>query len=101
MTGFRVAFGGAQQLYGIRPDLTTLGKMIGGGLPLGAYGGRARHHEHGGAGGPDLPGRNAVRKSAGGGRRAGHAAALESAPGNLRRARKPRRALCARTRPRA
>jgi glutamate-1-semialdehyde 2,1-aminomutase len=39
MTGFRVAFGGAQQLYGIRPDLTTLGKIIGGGLPVGAYGG--------------------------------------------------------------
>ena len=41
MTGFRVAPGGAQQLYGIRPDLTTLGKIIGGGLPVGAYGGRA------------------------------------------------------------
>jgi glutamate-1-semialdehyde 2,1-aminomutase len=40
MTGFRVAFGGAQQLFGIRPDLTTLGKVIGGGLPVGAYGGR-------------------------------------------------------------
>jgi glutamate-1-semialdehyde 2,1-aminomutase len=41
MTGFRLARGGAQQLYGIRPDLTTLGKVIGGGLPIGAYGGRA------------------------------------------------------------
>lgn len=41
MTGFRVAFGGAQALYGITPDLTTLGKVIGGGLPVGAYGGRA------------------------------------------------------------
>jgi len=40
MTGFRVAPGGAQQVYGIRPDLTTLGKVIGGGLPVGAYGGR-------------------------------------------------------------
>jgi glutamate-1-semialdehyde 2,1-aminomutase len=39
MTGFRVAFGGAQQLYNIKPDLTTLGKIIGGGLPVGAYGG--------------------------------------------------------------
>jgi len=39
MTGFRVAFGGAQELYSIRPDLTTLGKIIGGGLPVGAYGG--------------------------------------------------------------
>jgi glutamate-1-semialdehyde 2,1-aminomutase len=41
MTGFRVAFGGAQELYKIKPDLTTLGKIIGGGLPVGAYGGRA------------------------------------------------------------
>lgn len=41
MTGFRLAFGGAQQLYRIQPDLTTLGKIIGGGLPVGAYGGRA------------------------------------------------------------
>lgn len=41
MTGFRVARGGAQQLYGIQPDLTTLGKIIGGGLPLAAYGGKA------------------------------------------------------------
>jgi glutamate-1-semialdehyde 2,1-aminomutase len=40
MTGFRVALGGAQELYGVRPDLTTLGKIIGGGLPVGAYGGR-------------------------------------------------------------
>jgi glutamate-1-semialdehyde 2,1-aminomutase len=41
MTGFRVAYGGAQELYGTRPDLTTLGKIIGGGLPVGAYGGPA------------------------------------------------------------
>lgn len=40
MTGFRVHLGGAQALYGITPDLTTLGKVIGGGLPVGAYGGR-------------------------------------------------------------
>jgi len=40
MTGFRVARGGAQRLYGIRPDLTTLGKVVGGGLPAAAYGGR-------------------------------------------------------------
>jgi glutamate-1-semialdehyde 2,1-aminomutase len=40
MTGFRVAYGGAQSLFGIEPDLTTLGKIIGGGLPVGAYGGR-------------------------------------------------------------
>jgi glutamate-1-semialdehyde 2,1-aminomutase len=41
MTGFRVAMGGAQMRYGIQPDLTILGKVIGGGLPVGAYGGRA------------------------------------------------------------
>jgi len=40
MTGFRLGLGGAQQRYGVRPDLTTLGKIIGGGLPVGAYGGR-------------------------------------------------------------
>lgn len=40
MTGFRVALGGAQELYGVRADLTTLGKIIGGGLPVGAYGGK-------------------------------------------------------------
>jgi glutamate-1-semialdehyde 2,1-aminomutase len=40
MTGFRVAFGGAQSVYGIDPDLTTLGKIIGGGMPVGAYGGK-------------------------------------------------------------
>ncbi len=46
MTGFRVALGGAQTLYGIKPDLTTLGKVIGGGLPVGAFGGRAEIMAH-------------------------------------------------------
>ena len=41
MSGFRVAYGGAQQLAGITPDLTTLGKIVGGGMPIGAYGGKA------------------------------------------------------------
>jgi glutamate-1-semialdehyde 2,1-aminomutase len=41
MTGFRLSYGGAQALYGVTPDMTTLGKIIGGGLPLAAYGGRA------------------------------------------------------------
>ncbi len=41
ITGFRLSLGGAQELYGIRPDLTTLGKILGGGLPCGAFGGRA------------------------------------------------------------
>jgi len=46
MTGFRVALGGAQQRYGIRPDLTTLGKVIGGGMPVGAFGGRRDIMQH-------------------------------------------------------
>ena len=46
MTGFRVAYGGAQERLGIDPDLTTLGKIIGGGLPVGAYGGRAEIMDH-------------------------------------------------------
>jgi len=45
MTGFRVAFGGAQSLYGITPDLTCLAKVIGGGLPVGAYGGKREYME--------------------------------------------------------
>ncbi len=46
MTGFRVAYGGAQSLLGIEPDLTTLGKIIGGGMPVGAYGGRREIMQH-------------------------------------------------------
>ena len=46
MTGFRVALGGAQAYYGVKPDLTTLGKIIGGGLPVGAFGGRRDIMEH-------------------------------------------------------
>ncbi len=46
MTGFRLALGGAQELYGIEPDLTTLGKVIGGGLPVGAYGGKREIMEY-------------------------------------------------------
>jgi glutamate-1-semialdehyde 2,1-aminomutase len=46
MTGFRVAFGGAQSIFGIEPDITTLGKIVGGGLPVGAYGGRAEIMDH-------------------------------------------------------
>ncbi len=46
ITGFRVARGGAQQRYGVRPDLTTLGKILGGGLPVGAFGGSRRFMEH-------------------------------------------------------
>ena len=46
MTGFRVALGGAQALYGVKPDLTTLGKIVGGGMPVGAFGGRREIMEH-------------------------------------------------------
>jgi glutamate-1-semialdehyde 2,1-aminomutase len=46
MTGFRVAFAGAQSVFGFEPDLTTLGKIVGGGLPVGAYGGRAEIMKH-------------------------------------------------------
>ncbi len=46
MTGFRVALGGAQALYGVTPDLTTLGKVIGGGMPVGAFGGKREIMEH-------------------------------------------------------
>lgn len=46
ITGFRVALGGAQERFGITPDLTTLGKIIGGGLPMGAYGGKAEIMDH-------------------------------------------------------
>ena len=46
MSGFRVAYGGAQERFGITPDLTTLGKVIGGGLPVGAYGGKAEIMRH-------------------------------------------------------
>jgi len=46
MTGFRVAYGGAQSVFDIRPDLTTLGKIIGGGLPVGAFGGKKEIMQH-------------------------------------------------------
>ena len=71
MTGFRVAYGGAQALYGITPDLTALGKVIGGGLPAAAYGATASVMDQVSPGRPDLPGRYAFRKSPGHGRRTG------------------------------
>src|SRR5258707_9476367 len=46
MTGFRLAYGGAQSLQGVRSDLTALGKIVGGGFPVGAYGGRADVMQH-------------------------------------------------------
>ena len=49
MSGFRVSLGGAQELYSIKPDLTALGKVIGGGLPVGAFGGKESNYESIGA----------------------------------------------------
>ena len=90
MTGFRVSFGGAQQLYSIRPDLTTLGKVIGGGVPVGAYGGRRNVMSMIAPGGARLSSRNAFRQPAGGLRRSRHAAPSQGAPGDLRGHRAPR-----------
>ena len=73
MTGFRVARGGAAERYGVTPDLVTLGKIVGGGLPLAAFGGQRVADAAGGAGGPGLPGRHLRGASAGGGRRPRHA----------------------------
>ena len=87
MTGFRVAYGGAQQRYGIRPDLTTIGKVIGGGLPIAAYGGRRDIMSRVAPVGPDLPGGHAVRESPRGRRGTGDAAGAEGASRSLRPAR--------------
>ena len=73
MTGFRVAYGGAQSLLGIEPDLTTLGKIIGGGLPVGAYGGRAEIMDHVLPAGKVFQAGTLERQSAGHGRRHRHA----------------------------
>ncbi len=67
MTGFRLSLGGAQRVFGITPDLTTLGKILGGGLPCGAFGGRAEVMGKTRAARPRLSGRNPERKSAGNG----------------------------------
>ncbi len=93
MTGFRVALGGAQQRFGIRPDLTTLGKIIGGGLPMAAYGGRADIMKKIAPRGSGVSGGNAVGESAGGGGGARDAAVLGGASGGLRNARGARGAI--------
>jgi glutamate-1-semialdehyde 2,1-aminomutase len=77
MTGFRVHKGGAQNLYNIKPDLTALGKVIGGGLPVGAYGGR-KEHGTGRARRTDVSGRHTGGQSACDERGAGN---VESDPG--------------------
>ena len=72
MTGFRLALGGACELYGLDPDLVTLGKIVGGGLPVGAFGGKTQLHGVAGSPRSRLPGRNVERKSAGNGRGTGN-----------------------------
>ena len=62
MTGFRVALGGAQSLFDVMPDMTTLGKVIGGGLPVGAFGGRERNNATASATRSSLSSRHIVRK---------------------------------------
>ncbi len=91
ITGFRVARGGAQERYGVLPDLTILGKIVGGGLPLAAFGGRAELMEQLAPVGVGLPGGHALREPARDrGRALGAAAAAR--PGGVRGARAPRRA---------
>ena len=65
ITGFRLGLDGAQGYYGVKPDLTTFGKIIGGGMPVGAYGGIQRDHEPCGACGQCVSGGNLERKSFG------------------------------------
>jgi glutamate-1-semialdehyde 2,1-aminomutase len=67
MTGFRVDYHCAQGYFGVTPDLTCLGKVIGGGLPVGAYGGKKRNHGTNRTKRPNLPGGNSFRESAGNG----------------------------------
>ena len=88
MTGFRVALGSAQSVYakaipGFEPDMTVLGKVIGGGMPLAAFGGQARRDGATGAAGPGLPGRHAVGQPGGHRLRPGHAARDLQSPASL------------------
>ena len=80
MTGFRVHPAGAQALYGIAPDLTCLGKVVGGGLPAAAYGGRRALMEQIAPAGPGVPGGHALGQPAGDGRRAGDARRARRVP---------------------
>ena len=63
ITGFRLSIGGAQEYFNIKPDLTTLGKIVGGGMPVGAYGGRADIMRMVSPDGTCISGRNIVRQS--------------------------------------
>ncbi len=66
ITGFRIAYGGAQEMYGVRPDLTCLGKIIGGGFPIGAFGGRRELMEQARPARRCLPGGHPCRQPRGG-----------------------------------
>ena len=79
MTGFRLAFGGAQQLFGVTPDLTCLGKVIGGGMPLGGLRRSCRNHGQRGAPGAGVPSGHALRQSIGSRSRHGHREAAQAA----------------------
>ncbi len=74
MTGFRVALGGAQAHYGVTPDLSTFGKIIGGGMPVGCFGGKRAIMQCDRPARPGLPGRHPVGQPAGHGRRPDHPA---------------------------
>ncbi len=73
MTGFRLSKGGAQELFGVQPDLTTLGKIIGGGMPVGAYGGRKEIMDFVSPAGPVYQAGTLIGESNCNGRRYGHA----------------------------
>ena len=92
MTGFRVARGGAQEIYGIKPDLTALGKVIGGGLPVGAFGGRAEIMDQLSPDGPVYQAGTLSGKSAGDGGGSG-AIARAGTDRRLEIARRTRRAI--------
>ncbi len=61
MTGFRVAKGGAQEIYKVKPDITTLGKIVGGGMPVGVFGGSKKYMDLLSPDGPNISSRNSIR----------------------------------------
>ncbi len=100
MTGCRVARGGMQERVGLRPDLTCLGKIVGGGMPLAAYGGKRAIMEKVAPLGPRVPGRHPRREPRRGERRASRSSSsctTPSTPASRRSARASKRASCARS----
>ena len=94
MTGFRVALGGAQARYGVAPDLSTFGKVIGGGMPVGAYGGRRDLMEQIAPSGPIYQAGTLSRQSGGDGRGAGDAGPGAGARLSTTRSKRKTNALC-------